>query len=121
MFRARIYAQAFTLVCLVAGSYYYAEDRAKRKVFDNAVAQKKAQEKNEAWIRELEARDREAKDEEQKRQKAMRRGNKISREEETTPRSEAEAAAGFGQTRSAVEAKEHHSIILSEALKIWRR
>lgn len=62
MFRARIVAQGFTLVCIVAGSIYYAEDRAKRKVFDGAVAQRKAQEKNEAWIRELEARDQEEKE-----------------------------------------------------------
>ena len=44
---------------MVGGSYYYAEEREKRKVFENAVAQKKAIEKKEAWIRELEARDEE--------------------------------------------------------------
>ena len=57
MFRARIYAQGFTLLCLVAGSYYYAEDRDKRKQFEGVKAERKAREKNEAWIRELEARE----------------------------------------------------------------
>lgn len=62
MFRARIYAQGFTLVAIVAGSFYYQTDRNKRKEFEGVVAEKKAKEKNEAWIRELEARDREDKD-----------------------------------------------------------
>lgn len=62
MFRARIYAQGFTLVAMVAGSVYWQGDRDKRKEFDAVVAEKKAKEKNEAWIRELEARDQEEKD-----------------------------------------------------------
>lgn len=57
MFRARIYAQGFTLLAVVAGSVYYKTDREKRKEFEGAVAERKAKEKNEAWIRELEARD----------------------------------------------------------------
>ena len=77
MFRARILGQAFTLVCMVAGSIYYAEDRKRRKVFDDSVSQRKAQEKNEAWIRELEARDREEKEEQLQRRKAQ--GKKVSR------------------------------------------
>ena len=72
MFRARIYAQGFTLVCMVAGSFYYAGDREKRKVFEGVKAEQKAREKNEAWIRELEARDREDK-EEARRKGEMRR------------------------------------------------
>jgi hypothetical protein len=59
MFRARIYAQGFTLVAMVAGSMYWQTDRQKRKEFDVVIAEKKAKEKNEAWIRELEARDEE--------------------------------------------------------------
>lgn len=62
MFRARIYAQGFTLLAMVAGSMYYSTDRKKRKEFEGVVADRKAKEKNEAWIRELEARDREDKD-----------------------------------------------------------
>jgi hypothetical protein len=59
MFRMRIYAQAFTLIAMVAGSVYWNKDRQKRKEFESGVAERKAKKKNEAWIRELEARDRE--------------------------------------------------------------
>lgn len=59
MFRYRIYGQAFTLVALVGGSYYYNADRILRKEFVKLQTEKKAKEKHEAWIRELEARDRE--------------------------------------------------------------
>ena len=62
MFRHRLYAQSFTLVAMVAGSIYYKKDRTKRKEFEGVIAEKKAKEKNEAWIRELEARDREDKE-----------------------------------------------------------
>jgi len=62
MFRARIYAQGFTLVAMIAGSAYWQTDRQKRKEFDKVVEERKAREKNEAWIRELEARDEEEKD-----------------------------------------------------------
>lgn len=62
MFRYRIYGQAFTLVALVGGSYYYNADRMLRKEFVKLQTDKKAKEKNEAWIRELEARDREDRD-----------------------------------------------------------
>ncbi|RFU32567.1 hypothetical protein B7463_g3785, partial [Scytalidium lignicola] len=62
MFRARIYAQGFTLLAMVAGSMYWKKDREKRKEFEAVIEGKKAQTKNEAWIRELEARDKEEKD-----------------------------------------------------------
>ncbi|KAL9064642.1 MAG: hypothetical protein Q9161_008729 [Pseudevernia consocians] len=58
-FRYRLYAQSFTLVAMLGGSYYYNADRLKRKEFTDLVKLQKAQEKKEAWIRELEARDRE--------------------------------------------------------------
>ncbi|KAL9137220.1 MAG: hypothetical protein Q9175_001584 [Cornicularia normoerica] len=61
-FRYRLYAQSFTLVAMLGGSYYYNADRLKRKEFTDLVKQRKAQEKKDAWIRELEARDREDKD-----------------------------------------------------------
>ena len=78
MFRARIYAQAFTLVAMYVGSLYYSKDRTKRKEFEGVVAEKKAKEKNEAWIRELEARDREEKDMMAKREAARRRAEERS-------------------------------------------
>lgn len=57
MFRARIYAQGFTLVAVVAGSIFYEDERLKRRTFEKALEAKKALEKRERWIAELEARD----------------------------------------------------------------
>ena len=62
MFRYRIYGQAFTLAALVGGSYYYNSDRLLRREYEKLQTEKKAKEKNEAWIRELEVRDREDQD-----------------------------------------------------------
>ena len=59
MFRARIYAQGFTLVALVAGSIFYKDERLKRKVFETKVEEKKLAEKRDKWLAELEARDQE--------------------------------------------------------------
>lgn len=47
---------------MVAGSMYWKSDRQKRKEFDEVVAERKAKEKNELWIKELEARDEEDKE-----------------------------------------------------------
>jgi hypothetical protein len=80
MFRARIYAQGFTLVAMVAGSMYWQTDRQKRKEFEGVVAERKAKEKNEAWIRELEARDEEEKELRAMRE-ARRNGVKYVKEE----------------------------------------
>ncbi|KAF8856009.1 hypothetical protein BDZ45DRAFT_804509 [Acephala macrosclerotiorum] len=82
MFRARIYAQGFTLVAMIAGSMYWQTDRQKRKEFDAVVAERKAKEKNEAWIKELEARDEEEKElREMRRKRAEARGQAPKKEE----------------------------------------
>ncbi|KAF7914008.1 uncharacterized protein EAF01_000414 [Botrytis porri] len=73
MFRARIYAQGFTLLAMVAGSMYWDSDRKKRKEFEGVLAEQKAKEKNEAWIRELEARDEEEKEMRRARDERRRR------------------------------------------------
>lgn len=73
MFRARIYAQFLTLIFIVAGSYYYAEERAKRKEFEGTLSQRKAMEKRDAWIRELEARDQEEKELQAKKEAKRKR------------------------------------------------
>lgn len=62
MFRARIYAQGFTLVAVVAGGMYFKTDRQQRREFEQAVELRKAQEKRDAWLRELEVRDQEDRD-----------------------------------------------------------
>ncbi|KAL1974322.1 hypothetical protein VTN31DRAFT_4526 [Thermomyces dupontii] len=59
MFRARIYAQFFTLLAAVAGGIYYKNERQQRREFEKMVEARKLQEKREAWLRELEHRDRE--------------------------------------------------------------
>jgi hypothetical protein len=56
---------------MFVGSKYYADEREKRKVFTSAVAEKKALEKRDAWIRELEARDAEDREMKARREKAM--------------------------------------------------
>ncbi|KAK4097109.1 hypothetical protein N658DRAFT_518847 [Parathielavia hyrcaniae] len=61
MFRARVAAQAFTVVAMVAGGMYYAEDRNKQKELWKLKEQQDAEERRQKWIRELEARDEEDK------------------------------------------------------------
>ncbi|RPB21599.1 hypothetical protein L211DRAFT_840508 [Terfezia boudieri ATCC MYA-4762] len=60
-FRARVYAQGFTIAAMVAGSYYWQSDREKRKHLSEEAKAKRAEEKRNAWIRELERRDEEDK------------------------------------------------------------
>ena len=62
MFRYRLYAQSFTIVAMLGGSYYYKADRLKRNEFVKLKKQREAQEKKDAWIKELEARDAEDKE-----------------------------------------------------------
>ncbi|KAL4810987.1 hypoxia induced protein conserved region-domain-containing protein [Aspergillus unguis] len=62
MFRARIYAQAFTLVAVCAGGMYFKTERAQRKEFEQQLELRKATEKRDAWLRELEIRDKEDRD-----------------------------------------------------------
>lgn len=59
MFRARVAAQGFTVVAMVAGSMYYSQDRARTKELRELQSQRDAEEKRVKWIRELEARDEE--------------------------------------------------------------
>lgn len=75
-FRARLYAQGFTIVCVCAGAIYYQEERQKRKHYQGLLGEKRAKEKREAWIRELEARDREEEVERRKvrERRSRRRG-----------------------------------------------
>ncbi|QSZ30953.1 hypothetical protein DSL72_000512 [Monilinia vaccinii-corymbosi] len=73
MFRARIYAQGFTVLAMVAGSMYWESDRKKRKEFEGLLADQKAKEKKEAWVRELEARDEEEKEIQRARDQRRRR------------------------------------------------
>ncbi|KAL4966255.1 respiratory supercomplex assembly factor RCF1 [Aspergillus stella-maris] len=62
MFRARIYAQGFTLLAVVAGGMYFKTERTQRREFERELELKKGQEKRDAWLRELEIRDKEDRD-----------------------------------------------------------
>ena len=62
MFRYRIYGQAFTLIAIMGGAYYYKTDRMLRQEIYFAKEEKKAKEKKNAWIKELEIRDQEDRD-----------------------------------------------------------
>ncbi|KAG5955014.1 hypothetical protein E4U57_003804 [Claviceps arundinis] len=61
MFRARIAAQGFTVFAMVAGGFYYDQDRKKSQELRKLQEERDAEEKRQKWIRELEARDREDK------------------------------------------------------------
>ncbi|KAI6782288.1 Respiratory supercomplex factor 1 [Emericellopsis cladophorae] len=69
MFRARVMAQGFTVVAMVAGSMYYSKDREKTAELRKLKEQRDAEEKRQKWIRELEARD----EEEQKLKRRLQR------------------------------------------------
>ncbi|KAH6609409.1 mitochondrial hypoxia responsive domain-containing [Trichoderma cornu-damae] len=61
MFRARVAAQGFTVIAMVAGSMYYNKDREKSKELRRLKEERDAEEKRQRWIRELEVRDEEDK------------------------------------------------------------
>ncbi|KAI1465316.1 hypoxia induced protein conserved region-domain-containing protein [Daldinia caldariorum] len=61
MFRARVGAQAFTVMAMVAGGAYYGADREKRKELIKLEAQQRAEERHQKWLHELEVRDEEDK------------------------------------------------------------
>lgn len=61
MFRARVAAQGFTVLAMVAGSMYYQQDRQKTKELRKLKEEQDAEVKRQKWIRELEARDEEEK------------------------------------------------------------
>jgi Flp pilus assembly protein TadB len=109
MFRARIYAQGFTIVAMVAGSMYWQTDRQKRKEFEGVIAEQKAREKNQAWIRELEARDEEEK--ELKASKEKRKRLALERAEEKGK------PAGGSVASSIVDEKERRRKGVMEAVQ----
>ena len=115
MFRARIYGQAFTLLCIVAGSIYYKEERAKRKEFEGALGERKVLEKKEAWIRELEARDREDKEYQAKRD-ALRK-SKMGEVAETIKSQDDKASQAKKDILSKVQAEEGVAKAILEQLE----
>ena len=92
MFRARIGAQAFTVCAIVAGGAYYGADREKRKELIKLEAQKRAEERHQKWLHELEVRDEEEKllKEHLKRRKERVQAKKIEEAEHARDSAEAE-------------------------------
>lgn len=78
MFRARIYAQGFTIAAMIAGSMYWETDRQKQKELNKIIEERKAQDKRARWLEELEYRDREAKEEQARREAVMM--NRVSKD-----------------------------------------
>lgn len=97
MFRARVAAQAFTVVAMVAGGMYYAEDRNKQKELWKLKEQQKAEEKRAKWIKELEARD-----EEDKALQAMMDKRRKRAAERTTTNAETGTEGVAAQARAAL-------------------
>jgi hypothetical protein len=80
MFRRRIYAQFFTIAAIVAGSAYWSKDREKRKELERVEEERKAAERREKWLAELDARD--AEDKEMRERVRERRRNRLGGEKE---------------------------------------
>lgn len=108
MFRARIYAQAFTLVAVCAGGMYFRTERKQRKEFEQALELQKAQEKRDAWVRELEIRDKEDREWRQ-RHAAMEAAAKEAGKKPASPEHDA--------ARSSLEPSEEKSIGVLDAVK----
>lgn len=99
MFRMRLYGQFFTIVAMVAGSFYYNSDRILRKEYEEILKERKAVEKRNAWIKELEARDLEEKDWREKVKEVTQK----RKEEEDVARAKEEAKKGDGVVTKAVK------------------
>jgi hypothetical protein len=102
MFRARVAAQGFTVLAMVGGGMYYAEDRNKRKELGKLKQQQEAEEKRQRWIKELEARD----EEEKALQEMMDKKRKRASERTTRPETgsegiAAQARAAFKEAKAA--------------------
>ncbi|CEN61814.1 hypoxia induced protein conserved region-domain-containing protein [Aspergillus pseudodeflectus] len=120
MFRARIYAQGFTLLAVVAGGMYYKTERKQRKEFEQALEERKSQEKRDAWLRELEIRDREDKEWRERHAAieaaAKEAGKKPSAAPVPAPAPEQDAA------RSSLEPSDEKSIgVLSAVMELLSR
>jgi hypothetical protein len=101
MFRARIAAQGFTVVAMVAGGMYYAEDRNKQKELWKLKEQQDAEEKREKWIKELEARDEEEKALKAMLEKRRKRAAERTSTDTGTEGVAAQARAAFRESKTA--------------------
>ncbi|KAI0178505.1 hypoxia induced protein conserved region-domain-containing protein [Hypoxylon sp. FL1284] len=98
MFRARIGAQAFTVMAMVAGGAYYGADREKRKELIKLEAQQRAEERHNKWLKELEVRD-----EEEKQLKAAMKRRQDRAQQRRTDEKERQAAGEAKKDGSKAE------------------
>ncbi|KAF3357582.1 Pre-mRNA-splicing factor SPP2 [Verticillium dahliae VDG1] len=96
MFRARVAAQGFTVLAMIAGSMYYNKDREATKELRKLKEERDNEEKRQKWIRELEIRDEE--------DKAMRARvmNRRAKAEEAKAGSASATPAEGGEAKSGV-------------------
>jgi hypothetical protein len=109
MFRARIYAQFFTLFAVVAGGLYYKTERTQRREFERMVEERKSLEKRDAWLRELEVRDQEDKGWRERHAAAAEAAKEVDK-----PRSE---KSGLEKNQSPVEDAERKGLGVLDAVK----
>lgn len=125
MFRRRIYAQAFTILAMVAGSVYWESDRKRRKEYEGLVGERTKREKYEAWIRELEARE----EEEEELRGLRRRMEREDKEEREKRRVEAKTKEEVGQPKGGLgvvksvleESERRRGGVLDAAMEAWSR
>ncbi|PSR88758.1 hypoxia induced protein conserved region-domain-containing protein [Coniella lustricola] len=111
MFRARVLAQGFTIVAMVAGGLYFGAERHKEREMWKQQQEEKADEKRQKWIRELEVRDEEEKElrarlekRKEKKRAADAEAIKGSFRAAEAKKNEAEAAAANATTGVSPEA-----------------
>ncbi|KAL3474670.1 respiratory supercomplex factor 1, mitochondrial [Aspergillus californicus] len=109
MFRARIYAQGFTLLAVVAGGMYFKTERTQRREFDQAVELRKGQEKRDAWLRELEIRDKEDRDWRERHAAIEAAANEAAKKKTVSPEQDA--------ARSALEPSDEKTFGVLDAVK----
>ncbi|KAI0160782.1 mitochondrial hypoxia responsive domain-containing protein [Xylariaceae sp. FL1272] len=115
MFRARIGAQAFTVIAMVAGGAYYGADREKRKELIKLEATTRAEERHQKWLKELEVRDEEDKvlKEAIRRKRERVESRKAEREAEGENRV-AEAGKEIGEKTEEVAERVGEGVVKAE-------
>lgn len=108
MFRARIYAQFFTLFAVVAGGMYYKTERTQRREFERMVEERKSREKRDAWLRELEVRDQEDKGWRERHAAAAEAAKEVDKPKEKS---------GLDKNQSPVEDVERKGLGVLDAVK----
>ncbi|ROT35039.1 hypothetical protein SODALDRAFT_329243 [Sodiomyces alkalinus F11] len=103
MFRARVAAQGFTVLAMVAGGMYYSKDRQVSQEIRKLKDQKEKEEKRQRWIRELEVRD-----EEEKALKAMMADRKAQVQ---AARAASAAAAAAAEQKGEEESKQGPGVL----------